>query len=164
MRGPKPPAVELSAEMRQGLEELVRRHQTPQRLALRARMILLAAGGQNNARIARALATTVDSVRLWRVRWLGFEGLPLDELSVAERLEDAPRPGKPPTIGAEQVCRIVALACEAPEASGRPISQWTGQEIADEIVRRGIVESISPRHASRLLKRGICSRIVFATG
>jgi hypothetical protein len=56
------------------------------------------------------------------------------------------------------VCRIVALACEAPSASGRPISQWSGREIAAEIVRRGIVVTISGRHAARLLKRGISSR------
>ena len=47
----------------------------------------------------------------------------------------------------------MALACEAPEKSGRPISQWTGREIADEIISQGIVETISPRHAQRLLKK-----------
>jgi hypothetical protein len=58
----------------------------------------------------------------------------------------------------------VALACEAPNQSGRPISQWTGRELADELVQRGIVERISRRHAARLLKRGICSPIASATG
>ena len=57
-----------------------------------------------------------------------------------------------------QVARIVALACEAPGASGRPISQWSTTELAAEIVRRGIVDEISPRHAARLLKRGISGR------
>ena len=79
----------------------------------------------------------------------------MEELPVEDRLTDAPRPGKPRTITAEQECQIIALACEAPSESGRPISQWTGREIADEIKRRGIVDEISPRHASRLLKRGI---------
>jgi putative transposase len=46
------------------------------------------------------------------------------------------------------------MACEHPEESGRPISHWTGREIADEIKKRGIVDEISPRHAARLLKRG----------
>ncbi len=76
------------------------------------------------------------------------------ELGVAERLEDAPRPGGPCRITAEEVCRITALACEAPAASGRPISQWSGRELADEAVKRGIVGRLSPRHANRLLKRG----------
>ena len=83
---------------------------------------------------------------------------------MAERLADVPRPGRRATITAEQQCQIVALACEAPSRSDRPISQWTGREIADELVRRGIVEQISPRHAARLLKRGICNRIVSAIG
>ena len=102
--------------------------------------------------------------RLWRNRWYGFAGIALDELSISERLEDGPRPGKPTTISPEQVCRIVALACEAPAQSGRPISQWTGREIADEIMRRGIVDTISPRHAERLLKRGIFNPNASAIG
>jgi putative transposase len=79
-------------------------------------------------------------------------------LAVEQRLTDAPRSGSPARITPEQRCRIVALACEAPSASGRPISQWTGREIAAEIVRRGIVATISGRHAARLLKKGISSR------
>ena len=61
-------------------------------------------------------------------------------------------------ITPEQGCRIVALACEAPSVAGRPISQWTGREIAAEIVSRGIVPTISGRHAARLLKKGTSSR------
>jgi putative transposase len=164
MRGPKPPMVELSDEERQALEALVRGHRTAQQVALRARIILAAADGANNSQLARRLGIEADTARLWRARWLALAPLPLAELSVAERLEDAPRPGGPRRITAEQVCRIVALACEVPAASGRPISQWTGREVADEVVTRGIVAAISPRHAARLLKRGICSRIASATG
>ena len=79
----------------------------------------------------------------------------LTDLGLQERLTDVPRPGKPVRITAEQVCQIVALACEKPQDSDRPISQWTGREIADQIVQRGIVATISGRHAARLLKRGI---------
>jgi hypothetical protein len=85
-------------------------------------------------------------------------------LSVAERLADAPRPGAPVHIGAEPVCAIIALACAAPAQVERPISQWTSREIADEITRRGIVPTISPRHAARLLKRGISNPTSSATG
>ena len=77
---------------------------------------------------------------------------------------DAPRSGRPVRITDEQVTRIIALACEAPERSGRPISQWTGREIADEIKRRGIVAEISERHAARLLKRGHCNPTAGAIG
>jgi transposase len=80
--------------------------------------------------------------------------VPLSELSIEERLADLPRPGAPARITAEQVCQIIAMACEHPGESGRPISQWTQREIADEIMKRGIVDRISPRHAGRFLKGG----------
>ncbi len=159
MRGPKPPAVELSPELRQDLETLLRRRSLPQQLALRTRIILAAADGSNNSQIARLFNLDVDTVRLWRSRWLAFAPIPLSELSLDERLSDVPRSGRPIQITAEQRCQIVALACEAPKDAGRPISQWTGHEIADEVVKRGILPKISPRHAARLLKKGISSHL-----
>lgn len=164
MRGPKPPAITLTEVERQELQRLIKRHTTPQQLALRARLILAAADGLNNAQVAHREALSVDTARHWRTRWLESRSVALRELSVKERLADAPRSGKPPTITDEQVCQIVALACEAPAQSGRPITQWSGREIAEEIKRRGIVERISGRHAARLLKRGISSRTESATG
>ena len=154
MPGPKPPEIKLTDEERQGLEKLVRRHNTPQQIALRGRIILAAAGGKNNAQIARELGTNVETPRLWRNRWLTLSPISLDDLSVEERLKDLPRPGAPRQITADQRCQIEAMACEDPEDSGRPISHWTAREIAAEIMKRGIVDEISPRHAARLLKRG----------
>lgn len=153
MRGPKPPAISLSEAERQGLEKLAKAHSTEQQIALRARVILAASRGLNNAQVARELDVSIDMVQKWRERWLVLQPLPLSELTIAERLRDLPRSGKPSEITADQMCQIIALACEKPEQSERPISQWTGREIADEIMKRGIVEQISPRHASRLLKR-----------
>ena len=164
MPGPQPVEINLDKRARQGLREMLRRHSTPQQLVTRARLILLAADGKNHTQIARELSVSVDMPRPWRDRWHSLAGIALDELSVSERLADAPRPGKPTTISAEQVCQIVALACEVPEKSGRPISQWMGREMADELMRRGIVATISPRHAQRLLKRGICNPIASVTG
>ena len=164
MRGPRPQAITLTAEEHQGLAALVRRRGAAQQLVLRARIILAAAAGQNNSQLARHLGVEVATARLWRGRWLGLGAVPLADLGVAERLEDAPRPGGPCRITAEQVCQITALACEAPAGSARPISQWTGREVADEAIQRGIVAAISPRHAARLLKRGISSRTASATG
>jgi len=80
--------------------------------------------------------------------------VPLDDMRVAKRLADAPKPGAPPKFTPEQICQIIALACEKPVDCERPISHWSHSELADEIMRRGIVQSISPRHAGRLLKRG----------
>jgi putative transposase len=155
MRGPKPAPIILSDAERQQLEHLVRRHTTPQQIALRARIVLAAAEGANNCQIARQLDVSLDMVRRWRARWLLLQPASPDNLPLSERLTDCPRPGKPRQISAEQVCQIVALACEPPAASARPISQWSGREVADQIKQRGIVEQISPRHAARLLKRGI---------
>ncbi len=154
MSGPKPPKIELTSSERQQLDNLLRRHSTPQQLALRARIVLGASDGLNNSQIVRQLGVSRDMAQLWRRRWLGLQVIPLEELSVEERLTDVPRPGAPARIGAEAICQIVALACEAPAESGRPISQWSSREIADEVERRGIVDHISPRHAARLLKRG----------
>ncbi len=164
MRGPRPPAVILGEAERQELDALVRQHRTPQQVAVRARSILLAAAGRNNSQIARQVGVDVATVRRWRGRWLGLGAVPLAERGAAERLGDAPRPGGPCRLTAEQVCRLTALACAVPRASGRPSSQWTGREIADEVRTRGIAEGISPRHARRRLKRGIASRIASATG
>lgn len=158
MPGPKPPAVDLTADERRELEGLARRHKTGQQLADRARIVLRAADGLNNSGIARELALEPDTVRLWRQRWLALSGVASAELDVADRLADAPRSGTPARITPEQVARIVALACEAPGESGRPVSQWSTTELAAEIVRRGIVDTISPRHAARLLKRGTSGR------
>lgn len=157
MPGPKPSEIKLSEAERQDLEKLVHRHDTGQQKALRGRVVLLAAAGQNTAEIAQALNVSMDMARLWRRRWLELQPIALEDLSVEERLEDLPRPGTPPRLTADQICQIEQLACEKPERSGRPISQWTGREIADELVKRGIVDHISPRHASRLLKKGVSS-------
>lgn len=164
MRGPQPTRIDLTEAERTTLETLVRRHSTPQQLALRAQIVLSAATGLNNTQVGRALAVNVDTVRLWRNRWCALQTVSLDDLTVAERLEAAPRPGAPARITPEQVCQIVALACAAPSASGRPISQWSATELADAIIQRGIVDRISPRHAARLLKKGILNPTGSATG
>jgi putative transposase len=158
MKGPQPPVVNLSPAEQQALEQLVNAHSTAQQIALRARIILTVSQGLNNEQVGRAVQVGVDMVRQWRGRWLAGQAIPLTELTAAERLQDLPRAGKPSAITADQLCQITALACEKPEQSARPISQWTGREIADEIMQRGIVAQISPRHAARLLKRGILNR------
>lgn len=154
MPTPKAQVVSLSEVERQGLEKLIKRHQVGQQIALRARIVLAAARGETNGEIAQTYKVTCETVRLWRNRWVKLQDLSLDDLSLADRLADAPRPGAPAKISADQRCRIEALACETPEESDRPISHWTAREIADELKKRKIVETISPRHAARLLKRG----------
>jgi putative transposase len=156
--------VILSEKEQEGLLQITKRHRSEQQVVLRARIVLAAAQGTSNVQIARKLDTSLDTVRLWRDRWVGLQGIDLETLSLTERLQDAPRPGVKPKFSAEQRCQMAALACETPAQTGRPIRQWTGREIADELKARGIVEHISPRHAARLLKKGASKHIGSATG
>ena len=181
MRGPKPPPILLTPTQRQTLLHLERRQRSSQQLVRRVRIILEAATtGANNTQIAKLLGIDREQVRTWRKRWLeaaprliaaeeeAREKAPKadeeDEQSddgvlitkvVEEVLADEPRPGTPPTFSPEQIVQIVALALEDPrEESRRPITHWTPPELADEAVKRGIVESISPRSVGRFLGRG----------
>jgi len=153
MPSPKATEVNLSEEEQNSLEKLTRRHNIGQQIALRARIVLSAGQGQTNSAIVRQLQVSIGTVQRWRNRWVKAQGISLDDLSAEDRLQDMPRPGAPPRITADQRCKIEALACETPEKSGRPISQWTAREIADEVIERKIVKTISSRHAARLLKR-----------
>ena len=111
--------------------------------------------GKNKSQIARELGVSVETVRTWRKRWLALQEVARADLWVQDRLSDVPRPGRRSQITAKQTCQVIAMACEQPKE--RPISQWTGREIADEVMRRGIIKQISPRHAARLLKKGVSS-------
>ena len=149
MPGPKPPTVPLLEAEHEELLTLIRAHKTPQHFSFRAQIILLLAEGLHAPAVARRLGTSRKTVRLWRRHWLTRLRCP-----VRERLQDAPRPGTPATFGAEQWCQIIALACEPPEASERPISHRTPRELANEASKRGIVETISERHVGCCLKSG----------
>jgi transposase len=147
MLGLHPEPLRLTEAERKELEQLMWKHSTPQQIAFRARIVLLAGAGLNNRQIARQLKVSRDMARHWRRCWLNSES----EQSVLERLQDAPRLGASAKFTPEQLTHLFALACEDPKESGRPISHWTARELADEMVKREIVESISPRHVGRLL-------------
>ncbi len=143
-----PTPLQLTEPERSQLQQVVKRHSTPQQIALRANIILLADEGLNHRDIGRELNISRDMARLWRNRWLD---LSQKDIPVLERLVDAPRSGGPATFSLEQILQLFAIACESPETYGRPISHWTSRELADEMIKQGIVESISPRHVGRLL-------------
>ena len=147
MPGPKAPPVVLTEDERQELLALIRAHKTPQHFSSRAQIILYLADGHNAPAVSRLLGTSRLTVRRWRRHWLTRP-----HGSVLERLYDAPRPGTPATFSVEQWCQIMALACELPADSQRPISHWTPRELADEAIKRGIVATISERHVGRFLK------------
>lgn len=146
------------------LQTMTRSSTCPQALAQRAQMILLAFDGWDNETIADHLGGERHAVGTWRRRWaVAFQRLILIECcekaaalprAMEELLSDLPRPGCPGTFTAEQIAQILAVACEPPEDSGRPVTHWTPTELADEVRQRGIVTSISPRQVGRFLKYG----------
>ena len=125
-------------------------------------MFVLAGG--NLKEIAEQVGCERHAVGPWRHRWAdAFDRLVLIECcerpsalprAIEALLSDRPRSGSPGKFTAEQVTRILAIACEDPEESGRPVTHWTPRELADEAAKRGVVESISPRQVGRFLKIG----------
>jgi len=163
-RGPKPVAIQLSERQQHILEDIVQCRHSPQYEVVRARVILEANLGKSNRQIGHSLGTGRQMAGLWRKRWAGaadqlkeIESEKDDKaLSSAIRsaLNDAERSGCPATFTPEQICRIVAIACESPGESQRPISEWTPRELTDEVIQRGIVPKISVRSVGRFLKSG----------
>jgi len=141
--------IALAPEESSELQRLARARRTPRNLAERAEMILRSAAGTEVREIARQLGVWPKTVWHWRARWLASS----TKAPVAMRLEDEPRSGAPATFTPEQVCAIMALACERPEESDLPLSHWSQSELAREAVRRGIVDSISHGSVGRFLKR-----------
>jgi len=153
--------VIVTPEQSEALEELVRAHSTPQQLALRARVILHAADNVGVRESAEELGVWPKTVRQWRKRWRQAP----DAQPVSERLSDAARCGAPATYTPEQICSIIAMTCEKPSDSERPISHWSQREIADEAIRRGLVPTMSQRSVGRFLKkRPTSNHIAFGIG
>lgn len=142
--------IQLSSEQESELSALVRAHSTPQKLAERARIILLASTGLEVDETARQLGIWRKTAGHWRRRWQNADA----STGVAARLSDAPRCGAPATFTPEVICRIMAMACEDPETLDVPISHWSQSELARQAVARGIVDSISHGSVGRFLKGG----------
>jgi putative transposase len=131
-------------------------------LAHRAEIILLAFEGHKNEDIAKKLDCERHSIGIWRRRWqYYFERLTVIECvekpaalreAITEVLSDLPRAGCGGTFTADQIALILAVACEPPDKSGRPVTHWTSRELADEVIKRGIVTTISVRQVGRFLK------------
>lgn len=156
--------VIITERQQEVLRTMTRSGTCPQALAQRARMILLAFDGLPNERIAECIGCERHAVGPWRRRWAAaFERLILVECceassalprAIEDLLSDLPRSGSPGKFTAEQITQILAVACESPAESGRPVTHWTPRELVDEVIKRGIVESISPRQVGRFLKDG----------
>lgn len=141
--------VKVDDEERLELERLVRSPSSSQGMVVRANIILQSSKKNSNRRVADSLGVSVDTVTQWTQRW---EHCQKNGEPTLSRLLDLPRSGRPSEIEPEQLCKLVALACESPEVYGRPITHWTQRELADEAIKQGIFDSISERHLGRLLK------------
>lgn len=153
--------IRLTEKQHEILKRLHSSTVAPQRLVQRAGVILMAFAGALNMTIANELGLARKQVGIWRRRWqASFDALVDIQLGegqthlrreIEKVLSDAPRNGWPGTFTAEEVTQILAVACEPPENSGRPIDFWTHRELADEVIRRGIVTSISVSQVGRYL-------------
>ncbi len=162
MPHPQANVLHVSPLQHELLEQMVHRSTNAQRLVKRGHIILEAASGSSNSKIAQHLQVGYETVRRWRDRWYTAQTrLTVIEATAKPKLlrqaievllTDEQRPGAPETFTFEQFMHIMALACETPGESERPVSSWTPRELADEAVKRGIVAQISPRTVGRFLK------------
>jgi transposase len=153
--------IKLTEKQEDILQQIMRSTTAPKRLGQRVNVILLAFAGAWNVAIANSVGLARKQVGLWRRRWQqSFDALVAIECrethaelrrAIEDVLSDAPRSGSTGTFTAEQVTHILAVACEPPEKSGRPIDRWTHRELADEVIRRRIVPSISVSQVGRYL-------------
>ena len=135
--------VVLSAGERKRLTKRARGAKTAYRDWLRAQIVLAAARGRANARIAAELGVSTDTVRKWRGRFTapGLDGL-----------KDLPRSGRPRRISALDRAAVVALACQLPAATGLPLAHWTGPELAAELSAQNLAGSpVSASSVRRIL-------------
>lgn len=130
-------------------------------------IILGASAGQSNLHLCQRLSVGRSMVTHWRKHWAvsysslctyqaGVAGQGVSDRDLLSRmlavLEDAPRSGAPVRISMAQKQQITALACRKPQDYGIPVTQWNRKMLAQVAVAQGIVETISPRYVSELLK------------
>jgi hypothetical protein len=153
--------VTITERQQEVLTELSRSRSVARVISQRATIILLGFEKHSNAEISRVVGLERKQVGVWRQRWRdSWESLTLLECSeprrlreaVRETLRDAPRSGAPGTFTPEQVAQILAVACEPPAQSERPITHWTQRELRDEVIKRAIVEDISESQIGRYLR------------
>ncbi|RUM75724.1 MAG: helix-turn-helix domain-containing protein, partial [Sulfurovum sp.] len=132
--------IDLSNEEKEELNSLVRKQSISQNIAKRARLILLVSEEKLlHIEISKKVGIVQSQLVKWIKRWRETSK---DE-KAEDRLKDRPRSGRKPTITAEQWCKIMALACEKPENHGVPITNWSHSTLTAEIIKQGIVETIS---------------------
>jgi putative transposase len=143
----------LSEVQKNILLAITKRRDSSQQLVRRARVVLLAAEQQTDIQITPQVDLCQRSVWTWRTRWNAFQEKidaveadgnekALKEFITDVVLADDPYNGERGIYTPEQITQLYAIVCENPQDSGRPISHWSCRELAEEMVKRGIVEHI----------------------
>ena len=109
----------VPAQDRNDLERLARGRNTPQKIVLRARIVLLSGDGVSTGEIMETLGTTTPTITRWRSRYVtaGLPGL----------LRDAGRPGRKPSLSAATVAGVVELTLREKPAQG---THWSTRGMA----------------------------------
>lgn len=177
---PVSPPIKIPPAVYPILERLSKSGKVENRLVRRVEYILRMGEMMPNTQIAKEFRVQTNTVKKWRLRWLEGEER-LASLAGSEKAEkekhkaiesevrkilgDKARPGVAMKYTAEQYCRILQIALEKPQESGRPITDWTSWELAAEVNKRGICEKISASQVGRFLKkRAISNHIKAAIG
>lgn len=158
----KAASIKLTTRIIQILEKLATSRTVPGTVVRRTKIILMGFEKKDNLTIAGELGYCVKTVGLWRRRWRdSFDALLQMQFSESEAqfrraiidcLSDAPRCGSPGKFSPEQIVGLISIACESPENSQRPVTSWTGRELADEAQKRGLLDCISVSHVNRILR------------
>jgi DNA-binding CsgD family transcriptional regulator len=166
--GPPAEAIAMTERQKKLLKQLSKEHSTPQQIAVRARVLLLASDGVSNSEIKRVLKIARNTVTLWRNRWLstlnsllefekGIEAEGISDKRLKQHLisilRDNKRSGAPKTFTLSQRNLLIALACEKPIDHGLEMTDWTHEMLAKIAITKGIVKTISPSHLGKILKK-----------
>jgi len=152
--------INLSEKQETILNKLAKGTHTKLHHKERALYILLANEGMNNSAIAQECDCHRKTIKKWRDRWnkaygkLAFienEKPHKLQSSIESVLDDEYRSGAPQKFLPEQVAEIINLACQSPESFGLPFTHWSNSLLANETVKKGIVNSISSRQIGRFL-------------
>ena len=149
--------------------DLVHASTSPQCVVLRSNLILEYAQSGNKSQVATKYAVGRDTVRRWCERWQKSQS-ELDRLeadylartmslskyarAIETLLSDAPRPGAPATFTEAEIQQIITVATRRPEDEGVPVTHWSHEILAQTVIEKGIVPSISAAQIERFLKGG----------
>ena len=165
------PSLKASKLQQSILETIARQVTASVREVERTKLILAMLEGKSNKQVSQELGYSWEKAKRWRYKWIALQPT-LDSIETAieakkvryelekairDGLSDAPRSGSPgeftaATADRHDYCQIMGISLEEPALSGRPISHWGLTELTQEVIKRGIVNSISRSQVGSFLK------------